>query len=59
MRCVFSKLLDLLKYEKKETKEFCMNCGQRTAHELVRDDQGEYWKVCKRCGRREYVGMLR
>ena len=59
MRGRLLKFFEFFKGEGKETKEFCVNCGQRTVHELVKDEQGEYWKVCKKCGRKEYVGVLR
>ena len=37
--------------ERKKTREFCVSCGQRTIHELVKEKNGKY-KVCKKCGRK-------
>jgi len=39
-----------------DKKEFCVACGQSTIHNIEVDEQGEKWKVCSKCGEREYIG---
>ncbi len=40
MRGRLLKFFEFFKGEGKETKEFCVSCGQLTVHELVKDGQG-------------------